>query len=88
MKFLEKGLIMIITENMLQIAQLPLHPKKKLKLCNRNLLAKTSWYVAVADISAAFIKKNFTASVISRESICIWLYILVRLSAVVRRFTL
>ena len=50
---------------------MPLHPKNKLKLYNRYLLAKILWHLTVADISATWIKENLD-SIVSKY-ICIWL---------------
>ena len=67
----KKELIKIVSENMSQIDRLPLHPKNKLKLYNRYLLAKISWHLTVADVSATWIKENLD-SIVSKH-IRIWL---------------
>ena len=59
------------TEAISQIDRLPLRPKNKLRLYNRYLLAKLSWHLSVADISATWIKENLD-TIISKY-ICIWL---------------
>ena len=44
----KKELISTVTETISQIDRLPLHPKNKLRLYNRYLLAKISWPLTVA----------------------------------------
>ena len=61
----KKELISTVTETISQIDRLPLHPKNKLRLYNRYLLAKLSWHLTVADISATWIKENVN-SIVSR----------------------
>ena len=59
----KKELISTVTETISQIDRLPLHPKNKLRLYNRYLLAKISWHLTVADISATWIKENLDSIV-------------------------
>ena len=56
---------------MSQIDSLPLQPKNKSKLYNRYFLAKISWHLTVADISATWIKENLD-SIVSKH-IHMWL---------------
>ena len=67
----KKELISTVPETISQIDRLPLHPKNKLRLYNRYLLAKISWHLTVADISATWIKENLD-SIVSKY-IRIWL---------------
>ena len=72
----KKELISTVTETISQIDRLPLHPRNKLRLYNRYLQAKISWHLTVADISAAWIKKNL--DYIVSKYIRMWLDLPVR----------
>ena len=54
----EKSILNKVNENMAIIDKLPLHPKNKLKIYHRYLLAKISWDLTVAGITQTWLKNN------------------------------
>ena len=53
----------MLTDSLSQIDRLPFNPKNKLIVYKQCLLAKISWHLTVADVSATWIKEKLDSIV-------------------------